>query len=70
LFFNVSMGRNCPRTRFISGLNKGMYKEEYLGEIKELMRKGLALKSKHYTGAYLKNENDNETIDFILENLK
>ena len=47
-----------------------MYKEEYLGEIKALMRKGLALKSKHYTGAYLKNENDNETIDFILENLK
>ena len=54
----------------LAPLLSGKVTLEYLDEIKELMRKGFAVKSKHYTGAYLKNENDNETIDFILENLK
>lgn len=54
----------------LAPLLSGKVTLEYLGEIKELMRKGFAVESKHYTGAYLKNENNNETIDFILENLK
>lgn len=54
----------------LSPLLSGKVTLEYLDEINALMQKGLAVTSKHYTGAYLKNENHNETVDFILENLK
>ena len=54
----------------LSFLLSGKVTLEYLDEIKELMNKGFAIKSKHHSLAYLKNDNDNETIDFILENLK
>lgn len=54
----------------LSLLLTGKVTLEYLDEIKELMKKGFAIKSKHHSLAYLQNDNDNETIDFILENLK
>lgn len=54
----------------LSLLLTGKVTLEYLDEIKELMKKGFAIKSKHHSLAYLHNDNDNETIDFILENLK
>ena len=54
----------------LSPLLTGKVTLEYLDEINSLIGKGLAVPSKHVTGAYLENNNNNETVDFILENLK
>lgn len=54
----------------LSPLLSGKVTLEYLEEIKSLTRKGLAVPSKHLTGAYLHNDNQNETVDFILNSLK
>lgn len=54
----------------LSPLLTGKVTLEYLEEINSLIDKGLAKPAKHLTGAYLQNNNDNETVDFILENLK
>ncbi len=54
----------------LSLLLTGKVSFEQIDNIKYLMDKGLAIPSKHYTDSFLKNENTNETVDFILENLK
>ena len=54
----------------LSPLLSGKVTLEYLDEITSLMDKGLAVPSKHFTGAYLENNNDNKTVDFILNSLK
>jgi uncharacterized protein (TIGR02421 family) len=54
----------------LSLLLTGKVTLEYLDEITSLIGKGLAVPSKHLTGAYLKNNNENKTIDFILNSLK
>jgi len=43
---------------------------EYKDDIKYLQEKGLAVKPKHITDSFAENNNTNETIDFILSNLK
>lgn len=43
---------------------------EYKNEIEYLISSGLAKKPKHITDSYAKNSNINETISFILENMK
>jgi uncharacterized protein (TIGR02421 family) len=43
---------------------------EYFDEIAYLVEKGLAVKPKHYTSSFKENKNTNETVDFILANLK
>jgi hypothetical protein len=43
---------------------------EYLEEIQSLTHKGLAVPSKFITDAYGSNSNQDETVDFILNNLK
>lgn len=54
----------------LSPLLSGKVTLEYIDEINSLMDKGLAVPSKHFTEAYLKNNNENETVDFILKSLK
>jgi uncharacterized protein (TIGR02421 family) len=54
----------------LSLLLTGKVTLEYLDEITSLIGKGLAVPSKHLTGAYLKNNNENKTVDFILNSLK
>jgi uncharacterized protein (TIGR02421 family) len=43
---------------------------EYYDDIEYLVSKGLAVKPKHYTSSFNVNNNTNETVDFILDNLK
>jgi uncharacterized protein (TIGR02421 family) len=43
---------------------------EYKKKIEYLIKKGFAEQSKHMTDSYTSNENKNETISFVLENLK
>ncbi|MFY0604230.1 MAG: DUF1704 domain-containing protein [Flavobacteriaceae bacterium] len=43
---------------------------EYYKHIEYLIEKGLAIKPKHYTSSFYRNNNSNETVDFILDNLK
>ncbi|WP_298901946.1 flavohemoglobin expression-modulating QEGLA motif protein [uncultured Psychroserpens sp.] len=43
---------------------------DYIDTIKKLQDKGLAIPSKHYTDAYLTNDNSNKNLDFILKSLK
>lgn len=54
----------------LSPLLSGKVTLEYIDEINSLMDKGLAVPSKHFTEAYLENNNENETVDFILKSLK
>lgn len=54
----------------LSLLLTGKVSLEYADDIKELIDKGYAVKSKHYTDAFLQNNNTNKTVDFILSNLK
>lgn len=42
----------------------------YLSSIKALYNKGYAIPAKHITDAYAENKNTNQTINFILDNLK
>lgn len=43
---------------------------EYCDEIQYLLNQGLAVTPKHRTSSFQKNNNTNETVDFILDNLK
>ncbi|WP_299228092.1 flavohemoglobin expression-modulating QEGLA motif protein [uncultured Psychroserpens sp.] len=43
---------------------------DYADTIKKLQNRGLAIPSKHYTDAYLTNDNSNKNLDFILKSLK
>jgi len=43
---------------------------EYLEDIEYLVEKGLAITPKHHTSSFKENNNTNETVDFILDNLK
>ena len=54
----------------LSPLLTGKVTLEYVDEIKALMKKGYAVNAKHETGAYRENNNNNETVDFILNSLK
>jgi len=54
----------------LSFLLTGKVTLEYLDEIKVLIDSGLAVNAKHITGAYRENNNDNKTVDFILNSLK
>lgn len=54
----------------LAPLLSGKVTLEYIDEINSLMDKGLAVPLKHFTEAYLENNNDNETVDFILKSLK
>jgi uncharacterized protein (TIGR02421 family) len=54
----------------LSLLLTGKVSLEYADDIKELIGKGYAVNSKHYTDAFLQNNNTNKTVDFILSNLK
>lgn len=42
----------------------------YIPTIKKLQTMGLALEPKHYTDAYIENNNSNPNLDFILKSLK
>ncbi|WP_282122294.1 flavohemoglobin expression-modulating QEGLA motif protein [Algibacter mikhailovii] len=54
----------------LSLLLTGKVTLEYADEIKALISKGLAVPSKHITGAYSENKNTNKKVDFILRSLK
>lgn len=54
----------------LSYLLTGKVSLEFIDEIKYMINNNYALSPKHITDAYLKNENENETVDFILQNLK
>ena len=54
----------------LSPLLTGKVSIEYLPEIDALTEKGLAVAPKYHTSAYNSNDNENKTVDFILENLK
>lgn len=43
---------------------------EFVDDINYLIENKFAVKPKHYTDSYLENNNTNETVDFILDNLK
>lgn len=43
---------------------------EYCKEIEYLQKQGLAVAPKHHTSSFKENNNTNETVDFILDNLK
>ncbi len=43
---------------------------EFCSEIDYMIEKGFAVKPKHFTQSFLKNNNTNKTVDFILDNLK
>jgi len=43
---------------------------EEVDTINYLIEKGYAVNAKYYTDSFLKNDNKNETVDFILKNLK
>jgi uncharacterized protein (TIGR02421 family) len=43
---------------------------EEVHTIKYLIEKGYAVNAKYYTDSFLKNDNKNDTVDFILKNLK
>ena len=54
----------------LSILLTGKVSLEHIDEIKYLIEKGYAVPAKYYTDSFLKNDNKNETVDFILKNLK
>ncbi|WP_425075468.1 flavohemoglobin expression-modulating QEGLA motif protein [Psychroserpens sp. S379A] len=54
----------------LNPLLTGKVSLEYLETIKKLQDLGLAIPSKHYTDAYLSNDNSNTNLDFILKSLK
>jgi len=54
----------------LSLLLTGKVSLEYTSNIKRMIKNGYAVKAKHTTSAFLENNNCNETIDFILSNLK
>lgn len=54
----------------LSLLLTGKVSLEYVNEIESLIKKGLALPSKHITDAYAENNNTNKKVDFILRSLK
>lgn len=43
---------------------------EHYEDIQYLLKKGLAVLPKHHTSSFKENRNTNETVDFILDNLK
>ena len=48
----------------------GKVNMDYIGTIKKLQDLGLAITSKHFTDAYINNDNSNKNLDFILKSLK
>ncbi|WP_347926172.1 tyrosine/phenylalanine carboxypeptidase domain-containing protein [Pontimicrobium sp. SW4] len=54
----------------LSLLLTGKVSLEHIDTIEYLIENGYAVNSKYYTDSYLSNDNKNETIDFILKNLK
>ncbi len=54
----------------ISNLLTGKVNLEYSELIQKLQDKGLAKAARHYTDSYLKNNNSNTNLDFILKSLK
>jgi len=54
----------------LSLLLTGKVSLEHLDTIEYLIEKGYAVNAKYYTDSYLSNDNTNETVDFILKNLK
>ena len=51
-------------------LLRGKIALDYLENIDSLVKNGYAVDSKHITDSYMRNDNTNKTVDFILENLK
>lgn len=51
-------------------LLRGKIALDYLENIDSLVENGYAVDSKHITDSYMRNDNTNKTVDFILENLK
>ena len=58
------------RKKDLSLLLTGKVSLDYLNDIEYLIHNNFAINSKHYTDAYLVNNNKNKNVDFILENLK
>lgn len=54
----------------VSLLLTGKVSLEFAEDIQYLTENNYAIKSKHFTDAFLKNKNSNSTIDFILSSLK
>jgi uncharacterized protein (TIGR02421 family) len=54
----------------LSLLLTGKVSLEHLDTIEYLIEKGYAVNAKYYTDSYLSNDNTNETVEFILKNLK
>lgn len=54
----------------LSVLLTGKVSIEEIDTIKYLIEQGYAVEPKYYTDSFLKNDNKNETVDFILKNLK
>lgn len=54
----------------LSLLLTGKVSLEHLDTIEYLIEKGYAENAKYYTDSYLSNDNTNETVEFILKNLK
>ena len=54
----------------LSLLLTGKVSLEYVNDIEFMIKNNYALKSKHFTDAFLVNKNKNKNVDFILKNLK
>lgn len=48
----------------------GKVSQDYIPTIKKMQKLGLALPPKHFTDAYITNDNSNPNLDFILKSLK
>ncbi len=48
----------------------GKVNMDYIDTITKMQDMGLAIKSKHFTDAYINNDNSNKNLDFILKSLK
>lgn len=62
--------KHYKKNKPLDHLLTGKVSLEYLEDIDYLVEKGYAIKPQHYTDSYLKNNNTNPTIDFILNGLK
>ncbi|WP_299113308.1 flavohemoglobin expression-modulating QEGLA motif protein [uncultured Winogradskyella sp.] len=54
----------------LSILLTGKVSQEYVPTIEKLQELGLAITPRYYTDAYVKNDNNNQNLDFILSSLK
>ena len=62
--------KHAKKDKDLGVLLTGKVTMEYMPTIKKLQDMGLAVQPKYFTDAYLKNNNSDPNLDFILKSLK